>query len=247
MLNIVIPMAGLGSRFPREQYRTVKPFIEIAGRPMIEWVLENISWQAAAITIITRQVIYDEYQASFQRLMGMYPLRVQVIEGQTQGAACTVLHAVRQINSPAPLLIINCDQYVRGGLAQFIQRALDLERDGSILCFEAYDPKWSYAELNEHGLVRRVKEKEMISPYATVGVYFFRRGTDFVSGAVQMLLDQERVNGEYYVAPVYNYLIRAGQAIDAFIIPAEHMLGLGTPLDLEANSERLGSCNDPAR
>ncbi len=115
-------------------------------------------------------------------------------------------------------------------------RAFDRGLDGSILVFrdDDRDPKWSFAEVDAGGIVVRVAEKQPISDLATVGIYLFRRGRDFVAAAADMIANNDRVNGEFYTCPVYNYAIRAGARVGVWEIPQTAMHGLGTPDDLDA-------------
>ena len=104
------------------------------------------------------------------------------------------------------------------------------EIDGGILTFTATHPKWSFAKVNEEGYVTEVAEKNPISNIATVGVYFWKKGSDFVNYAEQMIKKDIRTNNEFYVCPVYNQAIQDGKKIKTF--PVERMWGLGTPEDL---------------
>jgi len=159
------------------------------------------------------------------------------IDNLTEGAACTVLHAHKLINDSQPILIANSDQIVDFDVQDFIRDSDTRNLDGSILCFEDTDAKWSYARLDETGLVSLVKEKEVISSHATVGLYYFRSGKCFVENAIDMIIRNERVNKEFYVAPVYNYAIRNGSKIGIYSIEKVNMHGTGTPADLNAYIE----------
>ena len=164
------------------------------------------------------------------------------IEGLTEGTACTVLHARKQINNDTPLLIANSDQIVDMAMADFIDDSQRRGLDGSILTFidAQRDPKWSFARLDANGLVAEVQEKKAISEFATVGIYYYQRGRDFVNAALDMFIARDRVNNEYYTCPTYNYAIREGLKIGLFNIDQSHMHGLGTPQDLQHYLQRLG-------
>lgn len=154
--------------------------------------------------------------------------------GMTDGAACTVLLAKEVIDNDMPLMIVNSDQWVDCDIDDFIN-SLD-GADGSIMTMTANDPKWSFVGRDALGRIVCVREKEPISDEATVGIYGFARGADFVDAAEEMIAANERVNGEFYVAPVYNRLIARGMTIRSFSVGAEGagMYGLGIPADLEA-------------
>jgi dTDP-glucose pyrophosphorylase len=161
--------------------------------------------------------------------------RIVEVEKLTEGTACTILLARTHIDNDRPLLIANSDQLADFSCHDFVQDCLDRDLDGSILVFKdpARNPKWSFARLDEQGLVVEVAEKKPISDLATVGIYFFRRGADFVRAAADMIAHADRVNGEFYTCPVYNYAIRNGLRIGVYEIAPDAMHGLGTPEDLE--------------
>lgn len=234
MINIVIPMAGRGSRFSRVGFEKPKPFIDVMGAPMIVRVLDNLAVAKANVILIARAEHILQESALFASLRRDYGAHIVEIDAVTEGTACTVLAAAELINNAAPLLIANSDQLVDCKMEEFIEDCFQRKLDGSILVFEDElgDPKWSFAQTDDHGRVLRVREKEVISSLATVGIYFYAQGCDFVSAAHAMIEANERVNGEFYVAPTYNYMIAAGKAIGVFKIPPHSMFGLGTPEDL---------------
>ncbi|MBN3504569.1 glycosyltransferase family 2 protein [Burkholderia cenocepacia] len=238
MINIVVPMAGLGSRFAKAGYAKPKPLIEVHGIPMMQLVIENLrpkKFDHRFIFIVQRTHV-EEYQVDelLKKWAGPKTVVIQ-LDGLTDGAARTVLASEAVINSNDPLMIANCDQYVDIDIDQYLEFAHSVDLDGAIMTMKADDPKWSFARLNEHGFVDLVVEKEVISNEATVGIYNFRSGADFVRGANLMIARKFTVNGEYYVAPVYNDLIALGAKVKIFDIGSEGsgMYGLGIPADLE--------------
>ena len=134
------------------------------------------------------------------------------IDGLTEGASCTVLCATL-INSPEPLMIANSDQYIDCSIDQYLEKMDSEDLDALIMTMKADDPKWSFVGFDTEGRVEKVVEKRVVSDEATVGIYNFRSGSDFVNLAEEMIADDERVNGEFYVAPVYNRLIVKGKNI----------------------------------
>lgn len=236
MLNIVIPMAGRGSRFAQAGYTDPKPLIPVNGMPMIQLVINNLRPSREHRYIFICQASHIEAYGLTERLQAWAPGCVVIgLDGVTEGAACTVLAAREHIDSDAPLMIANSDQYIDVDIDDYLKAQDDGHHDGLIMTMTADDPKWSFVELNESRLVTHVVEKEVISDEATVGIYNFARGADFVSGADAMIAAGERVNGEFYVAPVYNRLIAAGASIAIHNIGAEAagMYGLGIPADLQ--------------
>jgi len=235
-INIVIPMAGAGSRFAKEGYKDPKPLIPVHGIPMIQVVIENLRPSTPHRFIFICQRSHVNEYGLRDKLTKWAPESVLVeIDGITEGAACTVLMAKSFIDNDAPLMIANSDQFVDVGIDNYLQRINDAKLDGLIMTMYANDPKWSFVGLSSEQLVSRVVEKKVISDEATVGIYNFRHGRSFVDAAENMIANNERVNGEFYVAPTYNNLISSGQRIGIYNIGSEGagMYGLGIPVDLE--------------
>lgn len=236
-INIVIPMAGAGSRFAKAGYADPKPLIPVFGQPMISRVIENLrpsAFDSRFIFLAQRTHI-----AAFdleKKLKAWAPeSEVIPVDGLTEGQACTVLLAKAFIDTDEPLLVANCDQYVDCDMDAFCRAWLDGNCDGIIMTMKANDPKWSFVGFDSNGKVERVVEKQVISDEATVGIYGFTNGRRFVEAAEEMIARNERVNNEFYVAPVYNDLIRQGASLTIWNIGSERngMYGLGIPADLE--------------
>lgn len=233
MINIVIPMAGRGSRFAKAGYTVPKPLIDIFGHPMVEYVVRNVTPREKHRFIFICQREHLEQYALAERLRSITPGCVIIpIDYITEGAACTVLLAKEQINNDDPLMIANSDQYVDIDINEYNGAIGDA--DGLIMTMHQEDTKYSYIGYDEAGLVTLVREKEVISDQATVGIYNYRHGRDFVRYAEEMIRKDIRVNGEFYTAPVYNEFIEDGKRIVYHDIGQEHMHGIGTPEDLEA-------------
>lgn len=234
MINIVIPMAGAGSRFAKAGYSLPKPFIDVNGMPMIGRVLDNLAMPGCVFTLVMQEAHYPENSHFLAQLAEKWPIKVSFVNGLTEGTACTVLAAVAEIDNEHPLIIANSDQLVDFEISGFVQDCMTRNLDGSILTFvdSERNPKWSFARLDSDGLVTEVQEKKPISEFATVGIYLFKKGASFIDGANQMIKANDRVNNEFYTCPVYNYLIKSGQKIGIFNINETAMHGLGTPEDL---------------
>lgn len=230
MLNIVIPMAGRGSRFAEAGYKNPKPLIDIYGHPMIEYVTKNITPKCEHRFIYICQ---EEHLVKFHlddELKKMSPnCEIVTIDHITEGAACTVLLAEKYINNQDALMIANSDQYVDCNIDQYLGKLGN--DDGLIMTMPADDPKWSFIKYDEDGYVQMVREKEVISSEATVGIYNYKHGSDFVKYAHQMIDKNIRVNNEFYVAPVYNEMIADRKKI-VFENVGKSMYGLGIPSDL---------------
>ena len=229
-MNVLIPMAGKGSRFAKEGYTFPKPLIEVNGKPMIEVVVDNINIEANHIFIVQKEH-YEKYNLE-ETLSRVYEnCKIVQIDEMTDGAACTTLLAREFIDNDEPLLIANSDQFVEWDSNEFMYSMVGDNTDGGILTFPSKHPKWSYAKLDEDGYVTRVEEKKPISDKATVGIYYWTKGSDYVKYADKMIEEDKKVNGEFYVCPVYNEAIEDDKKIKIFDIP--RMWGLGTPEDLD--------------
>lgn len=229
-LNVLIPMAGAGSRFEKAGYTFPKPLIEVRGKPMIQVVVENLGLDANYIFVVQKA---HREKFNLEVLLNLIVPGCKIVEtdGITQGAACTALLAREHIDSDAPLFFANSDQYVEWTPAEFMYRTAESQADGGIVTFKATHPKWSFAKVVD-GFVTEVAEKNPISDNATVGFYYWKHGSDFVKYADSMIEKNLRVNGEFYVCPVFNEAIADGKKIRAWEAKAMH--GLGTPEDLAA-------------
>jgi len=232
---LIIPAAGAGSRFADAGYDKPKLFIDVNGQAMIKRVIGNLRFDHMRTVVIGRD---EHFAQEAETVQWMQHAGVQTVEVNklTEGTACTVLLAQRYIDPDAPLIIANSDQLVDFDISGFIDDCISRGLDGSILCFkdETRDPKWSFAKTDANGLVSEVKEKVAISDLATVGVYLFTKGATFLRAATEMIAHNDRVNGEFYTCPTYNYAIANGAKIGVYEIDHEDMHGIGTPDDLDA-------------
>ena len=229
-LNVLIPMAGAGSRFTQAGYTFPKPLIDVQGKPMIQVVAENLNIKANFIYIVQKE---HREKYNLDTLLNLVTPKCKVVEVDelTEGAACTALLAKKYIDNDSPLFFANSDQFVEWDSNEFFYKMNETEADGGIVTFKSTHPKWSFAKINDQGFVTEVAEKNPISNMATVGFYYWKHGSDFVKYAEQMINNDIRVNGEFYVCPVYNEAIQEGKEIRTFDIPK--MWGLGTPEDLK--------------
>jgi HAD superfamily hydrolase (TIGR01509 family) len=229
-MNVLIPMAGAGSRFAAAGYTFPKPLIEIKGKPMIQVVVENLNIDAHYIFIVQKE--HNEKYNLKQMLNVIAPgCDVILTDGVTGGAALSTLLARSLIDNDSPLVIANSDQFVEWNSNEVLYAFTADGVDGGILTFDSFHPKWSYASLDENGFVKEVAEKKVISNHATVGIYYWKKGSDYVNAVSNMVAAGDKTNGEFYVAPAFNYAIDLGLKIRVKDIPAMH--GLGTPEDLQ--------------
>lgn len=236
MLNIVIPMAGKGSRFADVGYALPKPLIPVHGKAMIQVVVENLTPSVEHRFIFICQNDHIKKYDLVNKLKS-YSKNAEVIgiDGITEGQLCSVLLAKEFINDDKPLMTANSDQYIDFDINEYLNVIDENKYDGLIMTMSANDPKWSYAKTDENGYVIQTAEKKVISNNATVGIFNFKKGRDFVLAAEKMIANNERTNGEFYTCPAYNYLIQDGKKIGTYSIGSEGegMYGLGIPQDLE--------------
>mgnify|MGYP003634512846 FL=1 len=229
-LNVLIPMAGAGSRSQAAGYTFPKPLIEVRGQPMIQTVVENLNCESPH-TFIVQKSHRNKY--NLDTLLNLISPDCHIIEadGITEGAACTTLLSKDVINNDQPLLIANSDQYVDWDASEFLYKMQEQDADAGILTFKSTHPKWSFAKVDDNGSVTEVAEKNPISDIATVGIYYWKKGSDYVKYTEQMIEKNIRHNNEFYVCPVFNEAIKDGKVVKTFNI--EKMWGLGTPEDLD--------------
>jgi HAD superfamily hydrolase (TIGR01509 family) len=228
-LNVLIPMAGAGSRFEKAGYTFPKPLIEVRKKPMIQIVVENLNIEANYIYVVQKS---HREKYNLDTLLNLITPGSKIIEvdKMTEGAACTALLAKKYIDNNSSLLFANSDQFVEWDSNEFMYKMNETNSDCGIVTFKATHPKWSFAKVNDSGLVTEVAEKNPISDTATVGFYYWKHGSDFVKYAEEMIKKNIRVNNEFYVCPVFNQAIEDGKKIRIFNVSG--MWGLGTPEDL---------------
>lgn len=232
-MNIVMPMAGSGSRFAALGVATPKPLIDVRGKPMYAWATEGLPLSLARRLIficlaehLVDRALRDDIESRYAR----YQPTIISLDHVTEGQACTVLTAGELIDTEEPLLIFNADTYCPTTLAKALAR-FGPQVDGVLDVFRAPGDKWSFARFDDQGRILETAEKRRISDWATTGLYYFRHGHDFVRHATEMIAAGQRSNGEFYVAPVYNRLIAAGGDVRANQV--EDVWVLGTPEDLD--------------
>lgn len=229
-MNVLIPMAGAGSRFVSAGYTFPKPLIDVEGTPMIQRVVENVAMEANYIFIV-RAEHRDRYNLDTLLKLMVPNCTIVEISELTDGAAVTTLVAKHLINNDQKLLIVNSDQLISWNPIEFMYKMTEMQADGGIVTHTATHPKWSFAKVEDDGTVSRVEEKNPISDVATVGIYYWAKGSDYVKYAEQMISKNIRTNNEFYVCPVYNEAIADGKKIIPYQV--SEMWGIGTPEDLQ--------------
>jgi len=232
-MKILIPMAGEGSRFAKEGYQFPKPLIDVNGKPMIQRVVENLDFDAEYIFLVRKQHIqkYEGLEGTLNQITN-HKTKIVEVDGLTEGAACTALLARDFINNDDDLLIANSDQIIEYEQENFNALKNLTNVDGIVFTFNAVHPKWSFIKVNSRGFGIEVAEKNPISNIATCGIYWYRKGSDYVKYSEQMIQKNIKVNNEFYIAPVYNQLIQDNKTLIPFYVHKMH--GIGTPEDLKS-------------
>lgn len=228
-------MAGRGSRFLDAGFTDPKPLININGKHMIQLVINNLKpTKPHKFIFVCQNSHIREFNLESVFANACESYEIVGIDGITEGAAITVLKARELFEGDDQLMIANSDQWIDVDINKYLADIDRRQLDGSIMTMKASDPKWSYAKLDNSGIVTEVVEKVVVSDEATVGIYNFTKGSDFCKYADSMVKNNLRSNGEFYVAPVYTLMANDGAQVGIFNIgeEANGMYGLGIPSDL---------------
>lgn len=232
-MNILIPMAGEGSRFKINGYELPKPLIDVEGKPMIQKAIETLGINGQFIYVIREYEDNNLNNKLHETLNRITPdCMIFVTPKKTNGSAETCLIAQNFIDDEEPLIIANCDQLMEWNGANFIKFIKNNDYDGVVVTYESNDPKNSFAKLDENGFITEIAEKKPISNVALIGLHYWKHGKDFVQSANDMKTYEQDNTGEYYVAPTYNYLISKGKKIVNFHLNKGEYIPVGTPDDL---------------
>jgi dTDP-glucose pyrophosphorylase len=227
-------MAGLGSRFKLENFETPKPLIRVDGKSLVEHSVDSLNIEGDYI-FVTRKFEYEQHNRELSDLLQqLKPGSLEICLGYpTRGASETCLAAVAQINNDDELIITNCDQILHWNSEAFLRFSRASDVDGSVLTFESNDPRHSYADVNGDMFISRLREKQVISKHALVGLHYWRRGRDFVAAAEQQIKRYTQPSSaECYISETYNILIEQGLRIKAIHTSASSYTPLGTPKDV---------------
>jgi HAD superfamily hydrolase (TIGR01509 family) len=228
-INVLIPMAGTAKSFQGSVFP--KFLSEVKGKPLIQIVVENLNIHGVFIFVVLKKD-YERYNLALALNLMAPNCIIKVVEDPTEGAACTALLAKDEINNDVPLLIANCDQYVEWNSNHFLYSMGSGFVDGGILTFNSTHPRYSFVQVDQEGWITEVQEKKPISTTATTGIYYWAKGSEFVRCAERMISDNNKSQGEYYIAPVFNEALKDGMKIRNYKI--QKMWPLGIPEDLHS-------------
>jgi dTDP-glucose pyrophosphorylase len=221
-MNLVIPIASSSKFFNTEEYGYPKPLIEILGRPMIELVIENLTKdvQYKKIIFILRQEDCEKYHLdNTLKLLCPHPPEIIKLQGETQGALCSVLLAVDLIVGHEMLVIANADQIFDGGTSSFLSQFISSNLEAGCITFDSVHPRWAYVKTDGAGYVIETAEKNPISKYAIAGFYMYKTGSDFIRFAMESIKRGLGLNEKYFISPVFNEYVLAGMPVGKYQIP----------------------------
>lgn len=233
-----MPMAGEGSRFANAGWTTPKPLIELKGMPLFKRAISSVSDDDIKMkySFIVRQEHIEKYGIDNGIKSFLPEANVFSVMKTTRGAVETCLIAESTIEDEDAVIVMDCDLEFRSKkfleiIKSILSETVEDANGGALVSFESQEPKYSYAQLDENGLVRRTAEKEVISNHALCGAYFFSTGRRFKEIAHQLLNEPEFKKPEYYVSLLYNYMLTNGEKVQ--LAPMEEYYSYGTPEELQ--------------
>lgn len=240
-MNIVIPMAGLGSRFIKAGIKIPKPLIEVNGITMIEHAVKSLNIKGNYF-FITRKYVNSDYNLKLEQIFNNLGISFTEIrlDYDQNGAADAALAAKEYIDNDEPLIITNCDQILQWDSNKFLSSVQSSNVDGAVVLYKSNSNKDSFAKIVD-GKIIKIVEKDPISDDALIGVHYWKRGKDFVTSANMSLMDHAWNTKESYVSETYNHLINEGLYIKPYTIPNNEYICLGTP---EHVDEYLGKVKE---
>ena len=232
-MNVVVPMAGDSKIFKDSGFKYNKNFTEINHKPLFQRVCESVKQLRANnfIFIVNKEDSQNYHIGKSLKLLAP-GCKVVTAQGQTCGAACSILLAAEYIDNDDELVISNGDQVLETDLQGIVERFRAAGWDGGIVTFESVHPRWSYVRLDENNYVIEAAEKDPISNHATTGFYWFKRGSDFVSSVKKMIHKEAGVNGVYYTCPAYNEMVLMQKTIGCYEIDSAIYYPLTTPKEI---------------
>jgi len=226
-MNIVIPSAGAGSRF-KHIYDEPKPYIKVNNLPMVVLAVQTLGIQGTYHYILPKH----GHNPVIEKYLNYHTPGCTYFELDyvTEGAVQSVLLIEEQIDNDEELIIANCDQVMHWDVVNVLEELR--QYDAGLVTINSNEPKHSYAKV-ENGLVTEVVEKKVISDIALTGIHYWKRGSDFVASAKQLIADDNRSLNEFYISTTYNYLIQQGLKVGHHLLDDNGISFIGTPEDLD--------------
>jgi dTDP-glucose pyrophosphorylase len=229
-INIVIPMAGLGSRFSKYGFKNIKPLIPLNGKTFIEWSIESVDFKNIQTQFIF--VILEEHKDILnEHLKKIKPDCIIIsIPKLTRGAVESSLAAEKYINNDIPLIITNSDQIFEWNKEKYIDYITNTDTDADVIVVSSDTNKFSYIELDENNYGVRLTEKEVISNNGLVGIHYWKKGMYFVESGKELIERNIRTNNEFYISLSYNILIENNMKVTCYKLEnTDNYLSIGTP------------------
>ena len=230
-MNIIITMAGLGSRFRKAGYNVPKYMIEVNGKNLFQWSmlsLEDFNKQEDVkyIFVVRKEDETNKFILDETKKMGLTDVNVIELNELTDGQATSALLAEKYWNENGEMIVYNIDTYVEPN----VMRYEEIKGDGFIPCFNAPGEHWSFVKLDEDGNAVEVREKQRISDNCTIGLYYFKTCKLYK----EYYKDESHLEkNEKYIAPLYNYMIEKGMQVNISSLPFDKVHVLGTPEEVE--------------
>ena len=222
--NILVPMAGLGSRFIKEGFKVPKQLINIKDKHLIDISLDCLNYEDCNLIFVVRdETVYNFHIDELLKKKFGDDIKIVVLDKLTDGSVCSCLYAEEYIDNDAPLVIHTLDIEFRPVFDPHTMN--DLDADGLLLTFKSNSANYSYADVDDDGYVKRTAEKKAISSNACVGIYGFKKGSDFCKYAREMIIKDIRTKNEFYIAPLYNLLVDDDKKIVTSDVDKMHVFG----------------------
>lgn len=231
-MNVIIPLAGKGTRVNRG---LPKPLVDIGGKPMIQVAVESLGIDGQYYFVTRKyedESLNERLNSVLFEICDPDPI-ILTIDYDTDGPAISASLPFTMVDPMSELIVTNCDQYMDWDSNQFLTYCRMTKADGVVVTYKSNTPKNSYIELDEDGWGVRLAEKEVISEHSTNGIHYWREARMFFKSVVDMIHAEDTVNGEFYIAPSYNYMIQDGLKVASYPIHQKNHWAIGTDEDIE--------------
>ena len=218
-MNILILMAGAAADFEEKGHSYPKYLLEIQNKPMIQRIIESLENVGDNITCIIRKQDQEKYYLADTLKILCPKCKVIELAGDTKGAVCTALFAIDEINNDQELLILNGDQLIKRDISEAIADFRAKNLDGGLVTMNAVNPNYSTVLLDENNYVVQTSEKRPISPMASTGCSYYKRGADFVKSSFAVIQKDVNTQGKYYISSTFNEMILNHKRVGIFEIP----------------------------
>jgi NDP-sugar pyrophosphorylase family protein len=238
MINTIIPAAGNGKRFVSAGVKTIKPLLVVNEKTLIEHAIDIVSPIGGEVFVITKVMPKEKDNKTLSKTIldnkanEIFVPTNKNHSGAAHSASFAKIDFMEKDLIESPLIIINCDQIIKLDYENFFSFINKNDPDGVVILYESYDPKNSFAKI-EDGKIVEIIEKNVISNDALTGFHYWKRSGDFFDSASEL---QEKLYGtlhEEYVSETYNFLIKRGKKIMPYFIDNQNFIPLGTPEDVD--------------